>query len=501
MLTARSLSSTARRSRTVLRWVIATLFVLGVTGARASRAQTDGQAVKLTILHTNDLHGHILPFAYTEVGRRLNELPSVGGAARRATLVRRIRASAGNPVIVIDSGDTFTRGPFTTTYRGLADVEAMNAVGYDLAAIGNNEFKARDASEANDAAGAQTALLSVVKHSRFTWLCANCTDQHGAILEGVQPFVVRQMGPVRVGFLGLTAPRVASYPQAKGWTIIDPVAAARTYIPLARAQCDILIAVTHIGLDLDKKLAAKTTGIDAVVGGDSHTFLYKPLTVKNADRSASVPIVQDGEFGANLGRLDLTLSRSASGWHITEFHDELLPVGPTLPEAPDVVAAVQPFAGPLMEVVGTLPMSLVGQTGEDRLLLTTRVIVDALRRQTGADYALSPAGDGIWDVFRAATVRRYDIAAVLPFKDIAVVATLTGAELQALLATRKDTGISGNPKTIQPGATYRVAMVDFFARTEYKIDDGKLRDTGRIVYDLLRKDIRENYPSVAARKP
>ena len=237
-------------------------------------AQDD--AVTLTILHTNDLHGHILPFAYTEIERSKEEKASVGGAARRATLIRRLRKEIKNPTILVDSGDTFTRGPLTNAYEGVADIEAMNAVGYELGALGNNEFKAKDGIEAGDAAGAQFALLRFIKRSHFQWLCANAMDGKGAFLEGVQPFVVRQFptkdGVVRVGFLGLTAPRSASYPQTKGWKIIDPIAAAKEYIPLARAQCDVLIAVTHIGVPLDVQLAKETTGLDAIVGGDSHTF-------------------------------------------------------------------------------------------------------------------------------------------------------------------------------------------------------------------------------------
>jgi 2',3'-cyclic-nucleotide 2'-phosphodiesterase (5'-nucleotidase family) len=76
----------------------------------------------LTVLHTNDLHGHVVPFAYVEKGRAPEEQPSVGGAARRATLVRRIRRETGNPVVLVDAGDTFTRGPLTNAYEGIADV-------------------------------------------------------------------------------------------------------------------------------------------------------------------------------------------------------------------------------------------------------------------------------------------------------------------------------------------------------------------------------------------
>jgi len=139
----------------------------------------------LTVLHDNDLHGHLLPFAYTERGISQIEQASVGGAARRATLIRQLRAQIKNPTMLVDSGDIFTRGPLCNAYEGIADTEAMNAIGYDLAAIGNNEFKAKDAVDQNDASGAQAALLQVIKRSRFPWICANATDAKGAFGPGL----------------------------------------------------------------------------------------------------------------------------------------------------------------------------------------------------------------------------------------------------------------------------------------------------------------------------
>jgi len=434
----------------------------------------DGSSFSLTILHTNDLHGHIFPFAYTESGRRKTEVASVGGAARRATLIRKLRNTIKNPSIVVDSGDTFTRGPLTNAYEGIADAEAMNAVGYDLAALGNNEFKAKDGIEDHDAKGAQAALLNVVKRSHFHWLCANATDAAGASLEGVLPYAVREFNGVRVGFLGLTAPRVASYPQAVGWKIMDPIATAIRWIPIARRNCDILIAVTHIGVDLDKQLAAETTGLDAIVGGDSHTFLYKAVEVNNPE-GKKIPIVQDGEFGVNLGRFDLRFTRASDGhWSLADYTYQLLPVDALTKEAPDVVAALQRYLQPMLKVVGHIPA--VGATPAERDTITNRIVVDALRLQTGSDFALNP-GDSGFEVFRHKEVTLYDVCAILPFKNHIVTATLTGAEITRLTKLVETTVVSGDLKQIDPNRTYKVALVDYAAKSEYHIDRNKLVDT------------------------
>ena len=446
-------------------------------------APNQPQTLTLTLLHDNDLHGHLLPFAYTETGQSNQEKPSVGGAARRATLIRQLRRKIQNPTMLIDSGDTFTRGPLTNAYEGIADTEAMNAVGYELAAVGNNEFKAKDGVDQADAAGAQAALLQVVKRSRFPWICANAVDGKGAFLEGVQPYVVRDFQGVRVGFLGLTSPKSMTYPQTKGWTISDPVAAAKQWIPEARKHCDVLIAVTHIGVLLDTLLAAQTNGLDAIVGGDSHTYLYKALEIPNT-QGIAVPIVQDGEFGVRLGRFDLHLSRDAHGeWHLAKYEYALLPVGPSLAEAPDVQAALASYVQPFQTVVGQLPA--IAATPEAREKQTTQIVADALRRQTRADIALNPLNGGFFEVFRHHAVTRYDVYAVMPFHNNVVTAALTGSEMQSLLKAQPDTVVSGDIAHLDAAQTYRVAFVDYMAHSVYKLTEAQVTETKQDLRDVV----------------
>jgi len=438
----------------------------------------------LTILHDNDLHGHVFPFAYTEAGRSKDEVPEVGGAARRATLIRRLRAQIKNPLILVDAGDTFTRGPLTYAYEGMPDIESMNAIGYELAAIGNNEFKAKDGVDEVDAPGSEAALLRVIKRSRFPWVCANARDAKGAFLEGVQPYVVRTFNGVRVGFLGLTAPRSSTYLQTKGWTISDPIAAAKEWIPKARAESDVLIAVTHLGVDLDQQLAAQTTGLDAIVGGDSHTFLYKAVDVRNADGSATVPIVQDGEYGVNLGRFDLQLLRDKTSgkWRLLGYKYVLLPVEKKIPEAADVAEVLAPYRRPLDAVVGRI--AKIAATPAERKRQTTQIVVDALRKETGADVALNPLGGELYEVFRHESVTRYDVFAIMPFHNNVVLATLSGSDIQAIQKAHADTVASGDIAKLEGGKTYKVALLDFMADSAYGIAMARVMPTGRDIRDV-----------------
>ncbi|HEX3918186.1 MAG TPA: bifunctional UDP-sugar hydrolase/5'-nucleotidase [Caulobacteraceae bacterium] len=418
----------------------------------------------LTILHDNDIHGHLRSFCYVEVAKGPDEHCDVGGAARRATLVRRLRAHSPAPTLLIDSGDTTTRGPLATQYEGVDEIAAMNAIGYDMAAIGNNEFKLKDAADIHDAAGAQAALARLVRGSRFPWLCANVTEADGSPLPGVRPYIVRRIGHLRVAFLGLTAPRSGSYPQTKGLVFTDPVKAANIWIPRARADADVVIAVTHIGVIDDRRLAAQTRGLDAIVGGDSHTYLYQLAEVKNLD-GATVPVVQDGEFGVRLGKFDLTFEGDhAHGWRLTRYADDLIPVSADIRPDPVVAALVERYAHPLDVPVGSVPQ--IGASPAERASLTAQDLAQAWKAATGVEVGLQPEGD-LFESFRTPTATRFQVHAILPFHDTLWRGQLTGARLALILS--KPSALGGIMHAtialaaIDTTKSYTVATTDFVA--------------------------------------
>ncbi len=340
----------------------------------------------------------------------------------------------------------------------------MNAMHYDLAAIGNNEFKLKDAADAADASGAQAALGKLVASSRFTWLAANVTGPGGGPLPGVRPFVVRRIGRLRIAFLGLTAPRSSIYSQTKGLTITDPVAAAIDWIPRARAQADVVIAVTHIGIDDDRRLVKGTRGLDAVVGGDSHTFLYAQVQEQDLD-GKTVPIVQDGEFGVRLGKMRLRFERGAHGrWRLTRSSDVLLPIDAGTPADPTIAALVERYARPLDLDVGTAPA--VGHTPQERLALTAQELATAWKDTARTEVGLQPPA-GIFEVFRTRAVTRYQLHAILPFHDTLWSGHIEGARLKTLLTTPTPAGPIGSTiaaADVDPTRTYTVATTDFAAK-------------------------------------
>ncbi|MGH9399879.1 MAG: bifunctional metallophosphatase/5'-nucleotidase, partial [Thermoanaerobaculia bacterium] len=196
----------------------------------ALAAGLSAAALTVTILHTSDLHGHVDP--HDEPGDR-----DFGqGVARIATAVRAARAE-GRPLLLLDSGDTIQGSPtqalvFSGTIPDAGDpiVRAMNLVGYDAMAVGNHEF---DFGRAR--------LEKSRREAKFPWLSANVVGEGGK--PAFAPYLVKTVGGVRIGILGLTTQTVPTWEPAAhlyGLKFEDAVETARRLVPVLRGKekCD-----------------------------------------------------------------------------------------------------------------------------------------------------------------------------------------------------------------------------------------------------------------------
>ena len=175
-------------------------------------AQPPAQTVPLVILHTNDTHGHLLPFSYPTIvpeGSELAQLPAkrdIGGIARRAALAAKIRGDVtarGGTMWLVDLGD-FTDGtPFSSEYKGEADLAAMKAAGYQFGTLGNHEFNA-----------APEWLPQLIAKASYPMVLANATVKAtGAPL--LPPYRIEKVGGVRVALFGLITKSTQGYPAAR----------------------------------------------------------------------------------------------------------------------------------------------------------------------------------------------------------------------------------------------------------------------------------------------
>jgi 2',3'-cyclic-nucleotide 2'-phosphodiesterase/3'-nucleotidase len=279
--------------------------------------------VHLTILHTSDLHGRVLPRDFAR------DTEASGSLSRVSAAVERLRESVNHPVLVLDSGDTIQGSAFeailSVEMAGPSpSIEAMNAIGYDAMAVGNHEFNY-----------GLEVLRRAESDAEFPLLGANIVDEISGE-PAFRPYVVRTVGGIRVGLLGLVTPNIPSWEEPanyRGLRFEDMAEAAATWVPRLRKDegCDLVVVLSHAGFgrDLDgggpyaggledqSWRVAQVDGVDLVLTGHTHRDIAPRLL-------GEVIVSQPLDRGRRLTRIDLDLTRSDAGWVIAHWSGENL---------------------------------------------------------------------------------------------------------------------------------------------------------------------------------
>lgn len=371
---------------------------------------------KVVIFATNDMHARIHNFA---------KIKSIVDAER-----------AANPcVLLLCGGDKYTGNTDVDQYpeKGYPIVDLMNRVGYDYETFGNHEFDY-----------GQEALAARRGQALFPALAANIHVDSTALITQPDPYVLvtlpvpglhaRLWPPaigsngIRVALLGLAqcsphddgtwSPR-AHPDRLRGVTFSDPIATAQQYRHL-RSDCDLFVALTHIGYDQDTLLAHAMPELDVIVGGHSHTRIDSTLVVDG------VLVTQTESWLKYLGKTTVTLR----GHKVVDKQFELIDLSADLPEDAEVKACHDEYAAssPLDEAIATFPQQFSGHEAISTFL------TDALRAELDCDIAFQNSGGIRIGEMKAGPVTKRDIYAVDPFGNTMLVYALTPAQLRDLLA-------------------------------------------------------------------
>lgn len=449
--------------------VSSVVLIVGLVMLQASSARA--KAITVTILHTNDMHAHVEPFA--QRGRNM------GGYARQATLIARYRASDPNPILLC-AGDTFQGTLYFNVYEGLADLAFMNIAGYQAMAVGNHEF------DRGPAVLARFAALA-----GFPLLAANLDVSNEPELAAlIKSYVVLVVGGERIGIVGAVPPDLLSISiPGPGVRVKDLVTSVQAAIDEMTAQgVDKIILLSHVGYAGDIEVAGHVRGVDVIVGGHSHTLLGAipglpqprgayPTVARDLDGN-TVLIVQAWEWGKLLGRIKVDFDDAG---RVARFSDALpVPVDASVPEDATVKSLVAALTRPLAAARD----QVVGHTG--RGVPTTRatalhadnpmanVITDAMLAVTekaGSTAAFINAG-GVRSGIEPGPITYGQAVMVQPFNNTLVQIDLTGADLKAVL----DETLGGLPESAA-GLLYPSRG------TSYVIDLGK--PAGQRVTDLI----------------
>lgn len=389
----------------------------------------------LTILHTNDFHARFEPISKYDSGCRAEDNAAgkcFGGSARLVTAVAEARQRSNNTILV-DGGDQFQGTMFYTYYKGKVAAEMMNKMAYDAMTVGNHEFD--DGPE---------VLKGFVETVNFPVLMSNAdisAEPH--IRDIIQKSTVIERGGEKLGLIGLTPENTDEISSpGDNVTFSDPVAAVQGEVDkLTAAGVNKIIVLSHSGYNVDKRVAANTTGVDVIVGGHTNTYLSN-----SSDRAegpyptmvGSTAIVSAYAYGKFLGKLNVTFDDAGN---LIEAKGEPLIMDGEVVEHEATVARIAELAKPLDEirnkVVAQAATGIDGDRANCRYKecqmgnLVADAMLDRVKDQ-GIQIALMNGG-GIRASIDDGEVTMGEIYTVLPFQNTLATFQLTGAQIKDAL--------------------------------------------------------------------
>jgi 5'-nucleotidase len=389
--------------------------------------------VRVTLLQVNDV------YQFTPVERG-----QWGGVARLSALRKEVLKESPHTLFLL-AGDTISPSVESITYQGRQMIDAWNAAGLDYSVFGNHEFDF-----------GPDVLRARVGESKFKWLGANVIDRKtGRPFADTPLFEVREFGGVKLGLFGLVLPdtKTTSRP-GPDVEFRDFCETANAVIPQLRAAgANAIVALTHLSMAEDKRLARCAPGIDLIVGGHEHTLLQSS--------SAGVPIFKMTADGRELGRFDLTIDPQTG--RVQSMDWEIIPVNAKVAEDPEFASVTAKYREKLAELatpVGSTTVALDARSATSRNEETNLAdfIADAIRRATAADVTLFNGGSIRADtVISPGELTLRDVLSILPFNSELVKIEVTGEVLRRAL----EHGLSLSDGRSEPGRFPQVSGLTY----------------------------------------
>ncbi len=453
--------------RAVLAGVVASVCLAGCTVERP-QPNLVGQDIRLTIIHTSDIHSRLFPYNFVPntFDQDYGLLPAnapFGGMARIATIVKRIRRES-NRSLWLDSGDAFQGAPVFNMFKGEAEMRALSLAGMDGEVLGNHEFDL----------GAQNLYEKIDAFSQFPHLAANYAWEDPktdgpSLRDVVEPFFIYDLDGLRIGVIGMgnqdTLSSIYEGGNSLGFRPIEDKIALDQYTRLVRSQVDLVVVVSHIGLDADEGLTAAEAedlnitvpGVDLILGGHLHIVTNPPKLLPNDDgseycktTSCQTLLVHSGAFAKYVGRLDLVVrvgednSDPEKRSRIVSFAYKNIPVDSRIPEDADVAKLLWPYSVKLAQEIDLNGVfAWVAPSGDDKILRNDQgggdsqlgnLVARSMQVQQGVDAEFALTNSlGIRADFERGALTNEQMFNVFPFENSITVMYLSGQEVQDTL--------------------------------------------------------------------
>jgi 5'-nucleotidase / UDP-sugar diphosphatase len=360
----------------------------------------------LTILHVNDTHSVLAPLA-----PRTSDLKgTVGGIARVATVIGQTKMTEQN-VLTLHGGDVFIGDLFFNQYFGVAEFQLMNAIGFDVMALGNHEFDLMPST-------LLTAFDSSLGGGGFSVVSSNLNLEDPAVQalkKYVKQYTIKQFGDIKGGIFSLLTPATNYFSQPSPAVVEEDVSATITNMltSLLGEGCNFIICISHLGINYDKAIAAATSGINVIISAHDHLLTEKPLEIPNP-MGYNTLIVQAGAFYSHVGKLKLIFKEGS----VQSFEYNLIALDENIPEEPTIAGVVNSLVNSIESTFGSMYSQQVGFATEDfdevadsimikRGNFSTAVgnlITDAYRAKTKTDLGITVGGSSAQPLYHGPIV-------------------------------------------------------------------------------------------------
>jgi len=418
------------------RALLSLLFAISTLGAQERFQQ-------LTILHSNDLHAHLLADA-----------AGLGGFAYVAAAVNRERAGC-TTCIYLNAGDLVQGTPVSTLFHGVPIYEIANRLGIDAAVVGNHEF---------DYGWQRVRQFGRI--AKYPLLSANIVNAQGATITG-KPYTILNVGGMRVAVIGVVMSDMIGAlitPENAGpFHVLPVVETVRRYARELVDRADLIVVLGHIHNPEADAILQEVPEVSVVVAGHEHRGFEQMHRVGNG-----VAVLIKG-YGREIGRLDLKVANHK----VQSAEWKKIPIDShRIDPDPRVAASVAHWEARVSKIVD-VP---IGEARRQFNSADLSHIVEAgLAAETGADLAYMNSG-GIRDILPAGRILARHIWNILPFDNQVLVGTFKWSELPKEFA---------HGTTIDPNRTYSVATLDYVVDMGYRDRRSAFTDTHRVLRDVI----------------
>ena len=446
---------------------LAALAALAAAGCTVTREQPNlvGQDVRLTVVHTSDIHSRLFPYTFVpnRFDRDYGLLPEngpFGGAARMATIIKRERRAAARS-LWLDSGDCFQGAPVFNKYKGEAEMRALSLMGLDGAVVGNHEFDL----------GARNLFEQIDNWAQFPLLAANYLFEdpldpgERSLRDVVEPYAIYDVDGLKVGVIGManwsSMTGIFEGGNSLGVRPLVDGQVVEEYVRLLRPVVDVVVLVSHLGLDEDEGLAATEievdqnealplAGVDLVLGGHLHIVLNPPKAIPNDAFGNQTVLAHSGAFAKFVGRLDLVVkvgddnSDPQRRSKITAYSFKTIPVDSTVEDDAEIAELLWPYSVALnreIDLDGVL--AYVDTPGDEKVVRADptggdsqlgNLVARAMQLRTGIEAEIAITNSlGIRADFEKGPLTVEQMFNVFPFENSITLIYLSGSEIQETL--------------------------------------------------------------------